>query len=437
MKESCVFHRRIDRPVPWAVKAEGVWIYDDNGNKYLDACGGPICVNVGHGRAEIADAMYRQAKELAYVHGTMFTSDPVETLAGRLAAHSPEGINRFYFCSSGCEAVETAIKLARQIHIASGEKDRYRVISRWNAYHGATLGALSATGKSSMREPFLPLLAPSIHIPPPYCLRCHFGLSYPDCGIRCAHALDEAIWNEGRKTISAFLAETVLGSTIGAVVPPPEYYAIVRDICDRHGILLVLDEVMCGMGRTGKWLGLDHYGVAPDMITLGKGLNGGYAALSAVGCKKEHMEVLRDKSGNFIHGHTFSHHAVAAAAALSVVTILENEKLVDQAESRGRYLKQRLAPFAEHSHVGQIRGIGLMWAIEVVRDKKSLEPYPRKDKISERLAELLIDKGVLIYKCAGFANGDGDAIMLGPPFIISESEIDFTVQAIQQALNQL
>ncbi len=239
--------------------------------------------------------------------------------------------------------------------------------------------------------------------------------------MRCAHALDEAIQNEGPKTISAFLAETVLGSTIGAVVPPPEYYAIIRDICNHHGILLILDEVMCGMGRTGKWFGLDHFGVAPDMITLGKGLNGGYAALSAVGCKKEHLDVLREKTGNFIHGHTFSHHAVAAAAALSVVEILEREKLVERAQSLGRYLEQRLAPLADHPHVGQIRGIGLMWAIEIVRDKKTLAPYPRKEKLTERLAERLMDMGVLVYKCTGFANGDGDAIMLGPPFNISES----------------
>lgn len=437
MKESCVFHRRIDRPMPRAVKAEGVWIYDESGKKYLDACGGPICVNVGHGRAEIAEAMAAQARQLAYVHGPMFTSAPVEALALRLAAHSPEGINRFYFCSSGCEAIETAIKLARQIHVARGESDRYRIISRWNAYHGATLGALSATGKTSMREPFLPLLGPSIHIPSPYCLRCHFGLSYPGCGVRCAHALDEAIQNEGPKTISAFLAETVLGSTIGAVVPPPEYYAIIRDICNHHGILLLLDEVMCGMGRTGKWFGLDHFGIAPDMITLGKGLNGGYAALSAVGCKKEHLDVLREKPGNFIHGHTFSHHAVAAAAALSVVEILEREKLVERAQSLGRYLEKRLAPLADHPHVGQIRGIGLMWAIEIVRDKNSLASYPRKKKLTERLAERLMDMGVLVYKCTGFANGDGDAIMLGPPFNITEPQLDMAVDAIDQVLNDI
>ena len=434
MKESCVFHRRLDRPLPRAVKAEGVWIYDETGKKYLDASGGPICVNVGHCRTEIADAMAGQARQLAYVHGHMFTSDPIESLAMRLAAHAPEGINRFYFCSSGCEAIETAIKLARQIHIARGDAERYRIISRWNAYHGATLGALSATGKTSMREPFQPLLGPSIHIPSPYCLRCHFGLTYPDCGLRCAHALDEAIRHEGRHTISAFLAETILGSTIGAVVPPPEYYAVIRDICDHHGILLILDEVMCGMGRTGKWFGLDHYGVVPDMITLGKGLNGGYAALSAVGCRAAHLDVLREKAGNFIHGHTFSHHAVAAAAALSVVEILERENLIERAASLGGYLEKRLAPLADHPHVGQVRGIGMMWAIEVVRDKKTLAPFPRKEKLTEKMADRLMDMGIILYKCAGFANGDGDAVMLGPPFVISESELDLAVDAIGQVL---
>lgn len=326
--------------------------------------------------------------------------------------------------------------MARQIHIARGEPDRYRIVSRWNAYHGATLGALSATGKTSMREPFLPLLSPSIHIPAPYCLRCHFGLTYPRCDIRCAHALDEAIRYEGKKTISAFLAETVLGSTIGTVVPPSAYYAIVRDICRHHGVLLILDEVMCGMGRTGKWFGLDHYGIVPDMITLGKGLNGGYAAISAVGCQQTHLDALRENPGNFIHGHTFSHHAVAAAAALSVVDILERENLVERAASLGRYLEKRLAPLAEHPHVGQIRGIGLMWAIELVRDKKSLAPFSRTEKITEKTAGRLMDLGILVYPCVGFANGDGDAIMLGPPFIISEPELDMAVDAIEQVLSE-
>ena len=247
--------------------------------------------------------------------------------------------------------------------------------------------------------------------------------------------LDEAIRQEGRHTVSAFLAETILGSTIGAVVPPPEYYAIVRDICHHHGVLLILDEVMCGMGRTGKWFGLDHYGVVPDMMTLGKGLNGGYAALSAVGCQQAHLDVLREKTGGFIHGHTFSHHAVAAAAALSVVDILEREQLVERAAALGNYLEKRLAPLADHPHVGQVRGIGLMWAVEVVRDKKTLAPFPRKEKVTEKMADRLMEMGIILYKCTGFAAGDGDGVMLGPPFNITEPELDMAVDAIDQVLD--
>ncbi len=436
MKESAVFHRRIDRLLPKAVKAEGVWIYDETGKKYLDASGGPICVNVGHGRQEVADAIYEQAKKLAYVHGPMFTSDPIENLAERLTVHFPEGINRVYFCSSGCEAIETAIKLSRQIQVACGQTGRYRVITRWQSYHGSTLGALSVTGKPSMRGPFLPLLSHSIHIPPPYCLRCHFGLSYPGCGIRCATVLEEAICNEGQNSISAFLAETVLGSTIGAVVPPAEYYEIIREICNRYGILLILDEIMCGVGRTGKWLGLDHYSVSPDMVVLGKGLNGGYAPISAVGCRRDHVEIIREKTGNFIHGHTFSHHAVAASAALSVIRIIENENLVERAQRMGNYLEKRLELLSDHPNVAQIRGIGLMWAVEVVRDKKNLEPFSSKEKITEKIAACLMDMGVIVYQCTGFTKGRGDAIMLGPPFIISEKETDMAVEAIYQALNK-
>lgn len=229
MIDSYVFHRRLDRPLPQAIRAEGVWIYDAEGKKYLDASGGPICINIGHGRTEVVNAISKQAQQVAYVHNTMFTTEPLEELARRLTFHAPKGINRFYFCSSGSEAVETAVKLARQVHLAAGEPGRYRLIARWQSYHGSTLGALSATGKPSMRDPLTPKMTPVIHIPPPYCFRCHFGLTYPECKLICANALDEAIRLEGSHTISVFIAETVCGATIGAVVPPPEYYAIIME----------------------------------------------------------------------------------------------------------------------------------------------------------------------------------------------------------------
>ena len=437
MTESHVFTRKLDRNLPLAVSAQGVWITDSSGKRYLDASGGPICVNVGHGRPEVAAAIFEQAQRLAYVHGTMFTSGPIEELANKLAAHAGRGIDRFYFLSSGSEAIEAAVKLARQIHLASGNPSRHRVVSRWLSYHGATLGALSVTGKPSMRNHFLPMIPASIHIPPPYCLRCHYHLSYPGCGIRCATALEDTIRWEGKDTISAFVAESIGGATVGAMVPPPEYYPIIADICRRNGVILILDEVMSGLGRTGRWFGMHHYDVEPDIITLGKGLNGGYAALSAVGCRSDHLAVIREKTGNFIHGHTFSHHAVAAAAALAVVTILEQEGLVEQAEKKGRYLESRLERLKGHPQVGDIRGIGMMRAIEFVADKKSLKPFPAAEKITERIIAGLFQAGMIAYPCMGFAGGEGDGIMLSPPFVIEEAEIDQVVNILESVISKV
>jgi adenosylmethionine-8-amino-7-oxononanoate aminotransferase len=385
----------------------------------------------------VVEALSEQAGKAAYVHGPMFTTDVIENLARALAKHAPKDIQKFYFCSSGCEAVETALKLARQIHLANGHPQRYRVISRWLSYHGSTLGALSTGGKTSMRQPFEPMLMPSIHIPAPYCLRCHYRLSYPSCGLRCALALDDAIRLEGADTISAFIAEPICGSTVGAVVPPPEYYECVSEICKRHGALLIFDEVMTGMGRTGKWFAAEHYHAEPDMLVLGKGLNGGYLPLSAVGCRQEHLAAIRKHAGNFIHGHTFSHHAVAAAAGLKVIDILEKENLIERAAALGNYLEHALRPLSRNPHVADVRGRGLMWAVELVQDKEELKPYPRSERVVERLFEHLFAAGVITYQCSGFANGDGDAVMIGPPYIITESELDYVIQSLQAGIEAL
>jgi hypothetical protein len=437
MQDGFVFHRRLDRDLPQASRAEGVWIHDAAGKKYLDASGGPICVNVGHGRKEIAAAMAEQAGRAAYIHGSMFTVDAVERLAEGLARHAPPGIEKFYFCSSGCEAVETAIKLARQIHLANGQSRRYRVVSRWLSYHGATLATLAVGGKTSMRRHFTPMLPPSIHIPAPYFLRCHYRQTYPSCGLRCALALDDAIRLEDPETIAAFIAEPICGSTVGAVVPPAEYYRLISEICKAHGVLFILDEVMTGMGRTGKWFAAEHYQSEPDIIVMGKGLSGGYIPLSAVGCRRDQVDLIREQSGNFIHGHTFSHHAVAAAAGVKVLEILETEGLIERAAERGRYLTKELRALLHNPHVADVRGIGLMWAVELVEDKPSLRPYPRSERVVERLAEHLFKAGVIIYPCAGFVNGDGDALMIGPPFIISENEIDFVIRTINASIEKL
>ena len=309
-----VFHRRLDSRLPVVEKAEGMWIEDSQGHRYLDASGGAVVLNTGHCREEIAHAVYEQILRSDYAHPTIFTSPVVEELADGLAKHAPPGIERFYFLSGGGEAVETAIKMARQIHLDSGRPQRIRIIARWKSYHGLTMGALSAMGRTTFRSPYAPLLNDAIHIPPPYCLRCSYGLKYPKCGCRCALALEETIQNAGPETVSAFLAETVSGGTLAAYPPPPGYFPIIRKICDKYNVLLILDEVMCGLGRTGKWFASEHFGVIPDMVIMGKGLGGGAIALSAVGVQSGHYDAICRGSGTFVHGGTFTHHGPAAAA---------------------------------------------------------------------------------------------------------------------------
>lgn len=437
MSDGNVFPRRLDKTLRKAIKAEGVYIIDENGKRYIDASGGPICVNVGHGRREIAEIASRQMAELAYVHGTMFTTGVLEELAHELAKHAPPNIEKFYFCSSGSEAVETALKLARQVHIAKGDPSRYKVVARWQSYHGSTLGALSVTGKTSMRDPFVPMLMEVVHVPPPYCLRCHFGYTYPSCGLRCAYALEEAILSEGAEYISAFIAETICGATLGAVVPPKEYYTIVADICKRYGILLILDEVMCGLGRTGRWFAFEHYGIQPDLLVLGKGLGGGYFPLSAVGCSSSFLELIRQHKGNFVHGHTYSHHAVGAAVGLSVLRILEREGLIEQASKKGTYFQGLLKNLLGHKNVVDVRGIGLMIGVELAMEKETLEPFPRAERVTERLLDALYEDGVLAYPTIGFAKGKGDCLMFGPPYVIEERDMEEVVEKLSLALKRV
>jgi adenosylmethionine-8-amino-7-oxononanoate aminotransferase len=340
--------------------------------------------------------------------------------------------------SSGSEAVETAIKLARQIHLECGRPQRMRLISRWKSYHGLTLGALAATGRTAFRVPFAALLNDVVHIPPPYCLRCSYGLTYPVCGLRCALALEETIQCLGPDTVSAFLAETVSGATIAAVPPPPGYFTLIREICDRYQVLLILDEVLCGLGRTGRWFACEHYEVVPDIITLGKGLGGGAVALSAVGVQARHFDAVRRGSGGFVHGGTFSHHGVAAAAGLAVVRILEREGLVGRVAREGIALGEKLrARLAAHPHVAEIRGLGFLWGIEFVQEKETLRPFPRREGVVERLWEALFDQSIILYRSTGLAGTDGDALVIGPPFVIKQEELDRVVDALGRTVESV
>ncbi len=433
-----VFPRKLKGSLPLATRAQGVWIFDSQGKRYLDASGGAVVVNLGHGRHEIAQAVYDQIMTCHYAHPTMFTTAPVEELAEALSRHTPPELSRFYFQTSGAEAVETAIKLARQIHLDNNRPQKVRLIARWGSYHGLTLGALAATGRTSFRAPYAPLLGEVHHIPPPYCLRCAWGLAYPACDLRCANALEESIANIGWQTVSAFLAETVSGATIAAVPPPSGYWPRVREICDRHQVLLIQDEVMCGLGRTGRWLASEHYGVVPDIVTLGKGLSGGTLALSAVGTLERHYAAIRDGGGAFMHGGTYSHHPVAAAAGLAAIGILERERLVPRVAEMGQFLGRLLsATLADHPHVAQVRGLGYLWGVEFVGDKKTLRPFPRQEQVTERLWQALFDQGLITYKSTALAGIDGDALVVAPPFVAGDQELEYIADTLTQVVGQV
>lgn len=434
--KSYVFGRVKEGVLPKVHKAGGLWVEDDRGNRYLDACGGAAVTNVGHGRREIAEALHQQVLQYDYIHPTAFVSPVVEELAAALARHAPVGIERFYFLSSGGEAVEASIKMARQIHLANGRPERIRLISRWKSYHGLSLGALSAMGRTAFREPFTPLLSDVVHIPPPYCLRCSYGLTYPECQLRCALALDETIQNVGPNVVSAFIGETISGASLGVYAPPAGYWKVIREICDQYNILLIQDEVMCGLGRTGRWFASEHYGISPDIVALGKGLGGGAIALSAAGLQATHFEALQSASG-FTHGGTYSHHPVAAAVGLATINILEKENLIERADRIGNVLGDKLKDqLSGFPHVADVRGLGMFWGVELVEDKNALRPFPRKAQIVERVWQSVFEKGVIVYRAFGLAGSDGDAIIIAPAFTITDAEIDILVDSLAQGIKE-
>lgn len=426
MATSHVLYRKQKRRKPTISHGEGIYLWDTAGKQYIDASGGAIVVNVGHGVQEIADAVRAQAVQVSFAHATMFTSRPLEELADRLSERLPIPDARLFFMTSGSEANETAIKLARQIQIAQGESLRYKVIGRWGSYHGATLGMLAITGKPSMRRHYAPLFTDMPHIPPVYCYRCPFGLTYPECGLRCADELEEEIKRQGPETVAAFIAEPIGGATLGAVVPPDEYWPRIREICDAYGVLLIADEVMTGMGRTGRWFAVEHWDTSPDILTLGKGLSGGYLPLSVTAARGNLVDLVWEKLGDFNHGGTFSHQPVAAAAGLATLRYLEDHKLIAHAETLGERLGEKLhAAFDDHPHAGDVRGRGLMWAVEIVADRETKRPFPPSAHVAARVFDEAFANGLIVYTISGGVDGvSGDHVMVAPPLIVGEVQLD-------------
>ena len=407
----------------------------------MDAAGQAAVVNIGHGVASVAQAMAGQAAQLAFAHSSQFHTAPAETLAARLLAIAPEAMRRggrVYFCSGGSEANETAIKLARQYFIERGRPERFRVVSRRQSYHGSTLGAMAMSGNVARREPYQPLLQEWGHIDPCFCRYCPLGLRFPECKLACADELESFLRDDREKSIAAFIFEPVVGATLGAAVPPDGYIQRIAEICRHHDVLLIADEVMTGMGRTGKPFAVDHWGVAPDMITFGKGAAGGYAPLGGVIVAGRIADAIAQGSGAFQHGFTYQNHPVSMAAGNAVLDVLEEQNLFARVTAASRDLFAALEPLKTHRHAGDVRGLGLLAGIEFVKDKATRAPFPREENIAGKIFEAAMEQGVLTYPTQGCVDGgNGDHILLAPPFIITAEECQIAARAIALAMEKV
>jgi len=434
---SSLFPRNFRKDYPLAIRGEGCYIFTADGQKYLDAAGQAAVVNIGHGVGSVGKAMAEQAAQLAFAHSSQFTTAPAEKLARRLLDLAPEGLRaggRVWFTSGGSEASETAIKMARQFHVERGQPERFRVISRRQSYHGSTLGAMTVSGNLARRAPYLPLLPEWGHIAPCFCRRCPLGLKFPECNLACADEL-ETLLRKDSKSVAAFIFEPVVGATLGAAVPPEGYMRRIAEICRRHDILLIADEIMTGIGRTGKPFAVQHEGIEPDIITVGKGVASGYAPLGAVIAAPQVAKAFEQGSGAFQHGFTYQAHPVAMAAGNAVFDVLEEQKLFDRVVPAGRELMAVLEPLREYKNVGDIRGQGLLIGIEFVQDKSTGEPFPREVNFCERIRVAAAEAGVLTYPTQGCVDGlRGDHILLAPPFIITREECAMVAEAIAIAL---
>ncbi|MBI5243648.1 MAG: aspartate aminotransferase family protein [Elusimicrobia bacterium] len=433
--DSPVFYRKLNRTYPKIVRGEGVYLYDERGKRYLDACGGAFVANLGHGLREIAEAMASQARKAGYLNGTAFTHEPAEQLARHIAALSPGDLKHVYFLGSGSEAVEAALKLARQYWVESGKPGKHKIIALTPAYHGNTLLALSASARAHYQAFYREWLVDVPRVPAPYAYRCPCRGESPDCPACCGSALEEVIDREGPETVAAFIAEPIGGSSTGASVPAPGYFRRIREICDRCRVLFIADEVLTGAGRTGAWSAMEHYGTVPDLMTLGKGIGGGYAPLSAVVAPRRIVDVLAKGSGAFLHAQTMSHHPVLCAAGLATVRLLKRRRLIERCARMGPKFHKRLAELKGLAHVGDVRGRGLLAGVEFVEDKESRAPFKRRLKFAEAFTEAAQEAGLVVWPNTGQAEGEnGDLVMLAPPFIITEAQIGEIVSLFKIAL---
>lgn len=425
-----VFYRNINKPYLQIDYGEGIYLYDQQGKQYIDACSGAAVSNIGHGNKRVVQAMASQAEKVAFSHLSRWTSASVQELADLVADLAPATLNKLYLVSGGSEATESALKMARSYFLErDGRTGKCKIISRWNSFHGNTIGALSMTG-DGRRKKYAPYLLDFPKIENCYCYRCPFGLEVESCSVQCAYALERCIKFQGADNIAAFIAEPIVGAASGALVAHPNYFRIIRQICDHFDILYIDDEVMTGFGRTGSMFSVDDYGVVPDMICAAKGMSAGYSPIGAVIVKDEIYNTFKEGTGVFVHGHTYGGNPLSAATAAEVIKIVKEDDLAGNANLTGTYLLERLRkkilPFW---YVGDVRGKGLMQAVELVQDKASKQPFAAKQAVAEKLTQTLMKYGVVVYPGGGMVDGEnGDQFLLTPPLIITKGQVDEMVE---------
>jgi adenosylmethionine-8-amino-7-oxononanoate aminotransferase len=436
---SRILHRQMRGSYPRVVGGHGPYLIDADGKRYLDACGGAAVSCLGHDHPAVLEAIRTQAGRIAYAHTSFFTTDVAEELAARLVESAPAGTSHVFFVSGGSEAIEAALKLARQYFVEVGQPQRSLFIGRRQSYHGNTLGALSVGGNMARRRQFAPLLADARHVSPCYEYRDRLATETPqEYGERLAAELDAAIVAAGPDRVIGFVAETVVGATAGAVPPVPGYFRRIREVCDRHGVLLILDEVMCGMGRTGTLYACEQEGVAPDIVTIAKGLGAGYQPIGATLLTRRIFDAIAAGSGAFQHGHTYVGHAIACAAALAVQRTIAAEGLLERVRASGALLERELRrALGDHPRVGDIRGRGLFWGIEFVADRSSKAPFEPAERVNARVKQAAFERGLMVYPMGGTIDGArGDHVLLAPPYNIEPQHVDEIVGKLSAALLQ-
>jgi adenosylmethionine-8-amino-7-oxononanoate aminotransferase len=438
MSQTHVLHRSLRHTPAVAVRGLGVWIHDSAGRAYLDGSGGAAVSCLGHNHPEVQAALHAQVDALAYAHTSFFTTEVAEKLAARLVADAPAGTSHAYFVSGGSEAVEAALKMARQYFVEIGQPQRRHIIARRQSYHGNTLGALAVGGNAWRRAQFAPLLIEVEHVSPCYAYRDqHSGETADQYGERLGEELEAAIQRLGPDSVMAFVAEPVVGATSGAVTAVPGYFRRIREVCDRHGVLFIADEVMCGMGRTGTLYAVEQEGVTPDLITIAKGLGGGYQPIGAVMAQQHIVQAMQQGSGFFQHGHTYLGHALACAASLAVQDVIRRDGLLERVRVMGAGLVQRLQEaLGDHPHVGDIRGRGLFMGVELVRDRATKQTFDPDLALHARIKREAMARGLMVYPMGGTIDGrQGDHVLLAPPFIISEDELDQLTERLTGAID--